>query len=185
MAAIRKAQEQKKGTALPGSRKLAVVIFIIIIVAAVAGGLVYGLNWLPQSQTSIGVFEGNFDSAVNVAIIVTAYNSTTLAASTGCATGVIEQLTATHGAAHKSASMISLYVINSTSCLYAPQLGTSSSAYSNSTPGACLDMVKSVPRIFINYSKTNSTVITPDALYISGNVQFLNQCGVASEITAT
>jgi hypothetical protein len=186
MAASKKAPEQKqKGDSKQGGRGLGVALFAIIIIVVVAGGLVYGLNMSQQGQTSIAVFEGNFDSAARVSVLVTAYNGTTLAAATGCATGLIEQLTATHGSAHKNASMISFYVINSTKCVYAPQLGSSSSTYSNSTPGKCINMSRSTPSIFINYSDTNRTVITPDALYVSGTTGFLSQCGVASEITAT
>ncbi len=188
MAASKKSQEQKekgkKSDQPSTTKKLGVIIFMVIIVVAIAGALVYGLNRSSQTQTSITVFENNFNAAPKVAILVTAFNATTLASSTGCATALIEELTATHGSAHKNASDISFYVINSTKCLYAPQLGLGQT-YLNSTPAGCVNMSRSVPSIFINYSKTNSTVITPEALYVSGTGALLTQCGVASEITAT
>ncbi len=184
MAASKKAQEKKDSTK-QSKKNIGVLAFIIIIIIVIAGALVYGLNSSSQSQTSIGVFQSNFDSVSNVSVVVTAYNGTTLAASTGCAASIIEELTATHGSAHKNASMIGFYVINSTNCLYTEHLGLIGATYLNATPRSCINMSKSTPSIFINYSSTNKTTITQKALYISGTIGFLTQCGVATEITAT
>jgi hypothetical protein len=186
MASSKKApKEEKKDSPDQSKRNVGVVVLVVIIVLAVAGALAYGLNAPQQSQTSIDVFESNFDSAQNVSIIVTAYNGPTLAASSGCASSLIEQVTATHGSAHKNASMIGFYVINSTKCLYTQHLRITGAKYSNSTPEFCVNLTKGTPSIFINYSNANRTIIMPDALYVSGTMEFLSQCGVASEITAT
>jgi len=182
---MNKRKEEQKSSSSRKSGKLGVVVFIIIIVIVIAGALVYGLNASSQSQTSIGVFESNFDSASNVSIVVTGYVGSNVSLATDCALNLIEQLTVTHGPAHKASTMINFYVINSTICIYSTQFGTPGSNYTHTTPSNCASMSKKVPSIFINYSATNFTSITPTALRLSGDASFLEKCGVASEITAT
>ncbi len=160
-----------------------VLIFIAIIIFALAGGLVYGLN--QQTNVSFSTFQSNFASAANVAIIVTAYNGTALSATVGCATNLIEQLVSTHSTAHKNSTSINFYILNRTQCVYSSGLGQHSGTnYTHSTPQQCIGMTNSIPRVFINYSAINKTVITPTSLYVSGNINYLVECGVASEITA-
>ncbi len=172
---------QKRGQ----GRALAVLLFIVVAVFAIAGGLVYGLNRAQQS-TSISTFENNFDAAPRVALLVTAYNGLALAATVGCATNLIEQLAATHGSAHRDTSTIDFYVINQSACVYSPYgLGSSYINYSKASPSQCLSMSANEPRIFINFSSANQTMITPTALYVMGDVDYLTQCGVAAELTST
>ncbi|MFI5412935.1 MAG: hypothetical protein ACHQX1_03515 [Candidatus Micrarchaeales archaeon] len=176
-------QASKKEKAEKTDRKtiLAVIIFAIIIVFAVAGAVTYGLN--NNGSTSFATFSNNFNNAQHVAILVTAYNGTALSSTVGCATNLIEQIVATHSSAHKNATAIDFYVINQTSCIYSPGgLGQAQNNFSHSTPGQCVNMSASEPRIFINYSTTNNSRITPQALYVSGNIKFLVECGVASEL---
>ncbi len=176
-------QSKQSKPKLRSDRKnmIAAIIFIVIIVFAIAGALVYGLN--NNGSTSLGTFTNNFNSAHRVAIIVTEYNGTQLSATVGCATSLIEQLVAAHGSAHKNATSIDFYIMNRTRCTYSSQLGNpQNNSSQTSTVQQCLTMAQSEPRIFINYSNTNSSRITPQALYVSGNINFLVECGVATEL---
>ncbi|EQD67411.1 hypothetical protein B2A_00768, partial [mine drainage metagenome] len=70
------------------------------------------------------------------------------------------------------------------SCIYRQgALGTLISNYTNTTRAACLGYGKSMPSIFINYSTANSTVIKPTQLYFTGDAKFLDECGIAYQIT--
>lgn len=164
-----------------GTHGIGVVIFIIVIIAIIAGGLAYGLN--RQTGTSITTFENNFNSAPTVAIVVWANNNTNLGPPISCATNLIEELTSSHESAHRAASSIVQYYMNNTVCSYS-QIGVSANA-TTATPAQCRTMSAQYPRILINYSNTNSTSITPDALYVSGDLLFLSECGVASQISAS
>ncbi len=173
-------KQEKKAAPSDGKKFIAVIVFTVIIVAVIAGGLVYGLN--ATTGTSITTFESNFDAAPHVAVVVYGANNTALSPAIDCASNLIEQLTSTHGSAHKDPTTISYFVMNQTSCSYTT---TGLGSPSNSTSTAqCLKMSTSTPAIFINYSLVNKTVITTDTLYVSGDVRFMIQCGVASEITA-
>jgi hypothetical protein len=174
-------KETKKAKPSGGLRGAWAVVFIVIMFIAVAGGLVYGLN--RSTGTSITTFENNFNSAPTIAIVVSAKNNTELGPPISCATNLIEEITSAHGSAHRSASSIVQYYMNASICSYS-QIGVSENATA-ATPAQCLSMSSAYPRIVINYSDTNSTTITPDALYVSGNLQFLSECGVASEISAS
>jgi type II secretory pathway pseudopilin PulG len=176
--------EKKSGTPKrqnnSAKRIIGVILFVIVIVAVVAGALMYSQN--QAGGTSITVFENNFNSAARVAIVVYAKNNTGLGPPIDCAANLIEQLTGTKGAAHRDPTTINYYVLNSTSCSSYPE--GFGGASSNTTPATCLFQARQFPRIFINYSTTNSTIITPDALYESGDVRFMIQCGIAAELTS-
>ncbi len=158
-------------------------IFIIIIVFALAGGLVYGLN--SGRPASFSTFQGNFNSAPRVAILVTANNGTQLAATVGCATALIQQIVASR-TSHRNASTIDYYVMNATSCVFSPTgIGGSLQNYSYTTPKACVNVTTREPSIFINYTTTNETIINARSLVVEGDYRFLSQCAVASEIVST
>ncbi len=101
----------------------------------------------------------------------------------GCSTQLIEQLIASK-TQHRNASTIDYYVMNATQCSYSGASLGSAGGSINTTPTECLNLAGTEPRIFINYSSTNSTFVSPTALYIHGNMKFMLQCGIASEITA-
>lgn len=164
-----------------GLKGVWVALFIVIIFAIVAGGLVYGLS--RQTGTSITTFENNFNAAPTVAIVVYANNNSELGPPISCATNLIEELTSSHGTAHRAASSIVQYYMNSSVCSYS-QIGVSENG-TTTTTARCLAMSAEYPRIIINYSTTNNTSITPDVLYVSGDTRFLSECGIASEISAS
>ena len=182
----KESKARKESKEEQGNRRLvALLFFVIVIVFAIAGALVYGLN--ASQGASLSAFENNFDAASNISIIVYANNNTNLAPPIDCAANLIEQLTSTHGAAHKDPTAINYYVMNQSICSYNPgglNGGLGNSAPNTTTPSKCLALSQGQLRIFINYSAINKTTITPMALYISGNIRFLAQCGVASELTA-
>lgn len=180
-----KAEEPKRAApASKGSagKKLAAVIFALVIIFAIAGVLVYGIN--TSAPANFSTFQKNFDSAPRVGIIVTEYNETALAATVGCATALIEQIVGNQQS-HRNASTIDFYVLNATTCTYsASGIGGEISNYSYTSKANCIATGESEPSIFINYSNTNSTLIYPTTLYVSGDARFLGQCGIASEISA-
>lgn len=183
-----KEKEMKKEAKAPkqGSSKLliGVVIFVIIIIFAIGGGYVYGV--IGGTQTNFATFQKNFLSAQNVGILVTDNNGTSFTATNACADNIIEQIVGSRQY-HRNESTINLYVlINRTNCIYLPNgFNATNPQTVNTTYQDCLTMSAAEPRIFVNYSSTNSTIITPTTLYVSGNLKFLELCGVASEITNT
>ncbi len=178
MAQKSEKKQEKKNTG--NGRKYLAVIGIVVVFIAVAGGLVYGLG--RTQPTSFSTFKQNFDSAPRVAIYATGYNGTQLGSTIGCATAVIESIVGS-STYHRNSSTIDLYVMNSTACTFENGIGGQISNYSFNSIGNCLSASQHEPSIFINYSETNITRITPTTLHISGNEQFLELCGVASEIT--
>ena len=184
-----KAEKEKPAAATgqqnpkPRGRAFWAGIFIIIIMFAIAGGLVYGLN--RGAPASFSTFQSNFNSAPRVAIFVTANNGTQLAATVGCATSVIQQIVASK-TTHRNASTIDFYVMNATSCVYSPTgIGGQLQNYTYSTPGRCINVSTKEPSLFINYTDANTTIIKSTSLVIEGNYRFLLQCAVASEMAST
>ncbi len=170
--------------AATGSRSVAwVVVAAVIIIAIVATGLFVLTNPGTGSQTTpFATFESNFAAANSVAIYVDSSNVSAYPSAIACATAMIVNIES-NVATHKNASNIGFYVMNQTNCTYKEGgLGGVITNYTNSTPAACLALSTGMPRIFINYSSTNSTVIKPMSLYVSGTPSFLDECGVASEI---
>ncbi len=181
-----KAKAQKNEAKAPkekrSSRTTAVFVFIIIIIFAIAGGVVYGYN-NSGSQSSFSTFQSNFNSAPKVGIVVTGNDGPQLGAGIGCSTQLIQQIVS-NKQYHRNATSIYYYIINQTTCLYtAGGLGSYYSNATKATPKQCVNLTKNSPTIFINYSSGNSTRTYPTALYVQGDVQFLQQCAIASEIT--
>ena len=171
-----RAEEKPAGS----GRKYWAVLFIVVILFAIAGGLVYDLSG-PSSTASFSTFSNNFYSAPAVAIVVSGSNGTELSSAIGCGTLIIEQITENQ-ATPRNASSIDFYSMNSTSCTYSMGLGYPLKNASYASPAQCISMASAVPRIFVNYSSSNSTIITTDALYVSGDTDFLAMCGIASEL---
>jgi hypothetical protein len=73
--------------------------------------------------------------------------------------------------------------MNQTSCVFEHGVGGVVTNYTYNTTANCINTSKTEPSIFINYSDTNSTRITPQALYVAGDSQFLAICGIASELS--
>ncbi|MGC8651660.1 MAG: hypothetical protein ACP5UH_00185 [Candidatus Micrarchaeia archaeon] len=136
----------------------------------------------PSTGQPFYTFESNFHSAKSVAIYMTAYNGTVFASTEPCATSIVENIVSS-AKYHRNASTIDFFVINQTACF------TSSKALgeaSNSTQlpvSECINVSKSMPSVFINYSSVNSTIITPDKLVMQGDAAFLGECGIAPALS--
>ena len=162
-------------------KKTLAVIAIIIIFAAVFSSLFYGL--VAYKPTSFKAFASNFNKANSVSIYINYTNGTDYAPELSCSNALIEELIGSV-TAHKNASQINLYVLYNDSCIYRQgSLGTLISNYTNATRSECLGYGSSEPSISINYSNVNRTIITPNKLYFTGDAKFLNECGIAYQIT--
>ena len=159
----------------------AILLVVIIIGAAIFAGAYFNQG---GSGGNFETFKGNFNSAPRVALLVTGYNGTVLSGTVGCATAIIQEVVA-NKVAHRNASTIDYGILNQTSCIEVKGLtATATSNYSTTSVQNCLNLTKSEPTIFINYStKGNTTIIKPNYLYIAGTYKFLRECGVASQIS--
>lgn len=158
--------------------KYMAAIGIVIIVAAIAGALVYGLK--PTQPSSIGQFQHALMAANTIGIYVGDFNQSGYPPADGCANNLIEVMVASvqH---HRVPGSINFFVINQTSCLYSHGLGsTINTTTMNATQ--CMGFSATEPSIFVNYSTVNSTMVKGNVLYVSGDLKFLSECGVASEL---
>jgi hypothetical protein len=179
MEAKKAAKENNPGKSksnVPGYIILAIVAIIAIIVGITATVLL-----MNGQATPFNTFKSNFNSAKRVAIYTTAYNGSQISSALGCSTAIIEEITG-NPAIHRNSSTIDFFVLNQTSCVFEHGVGGIITNYTYNSTANCLSSAKGEPSIFVNYSKTNSTVINPLSLYFSGNEQFLAICGIASEL---
>ncbi|MGC8586777.1 MAG: hypothetical protein ACP5K9_00590 [Candidatus Micrarchaeia archaeon] len=146
---------------------IAIIVFLVYFVFS---------NYL---TTSFSAFKGNFDSAPRVAIAVTYSNTTQLPYLINCLEKTAYML-ALHG---RKATTMDVFILNSTSCTYSIT-GIGGPANITTTQASkCLAVARSEPSIFLNYSVTNSTEITPYHMYVYGNNAYMQACGVASEFS--
>ena len=152
----------------------------MIVIAAIFAS--FELNAFKGGNASFDTFKSNFNSAKRVDIVVAAYNGTILSSTVGCATAVIEQIVGSK-TNHRNSTTIDLNIVNQTSCIRKEGLGLNTSNYTIVALQDCLNMTKTEPTIYINYSLANTTVIKPNYLYVSGDQLFLRECGISSEIS--
>ncbi len=147
-------------------RLYAVAAAVLAIAAAIVAVIYLSL------PTSFATFRNAFISAPQVAIFAR-YNGTVLGAggssAVGCALQIIERL---HGVT------VNFFQANQTSCTYAKIPGNVSN-YTVVGLDACLDLSRGMPAVFLNYSSRDVTTVTPTRLYVSGDLVFLRQCGIA------
>ncbi|MGC8648586.1 MAG: hypothetical protein ACP5SJ_03820 [Candidatus Micrarchaeia archaeon] len=167
------------------SNTLAIALIITIIAAIIALSVVVYLKISSSGTAHLNSFRSSFDSAPRVNIYVDAQNGTALASTVDCATALIEKIIETPQT-HRSPSTIGYYVMNSTSCVYSSNgLGVTIKNYTYTTAQNCLNFSKGVPSIFLNYSAAeNSTYISGDNLYVVGDAQFMQECGIAYSLTS-
>ena len=165
----------------PPNIKYVAAVGIIVIVLAFAGAIVYGVG-RSSPQTPFSVFQKNFNTANEVNIYIVGNNGTAISSTSGCATAIIQtiEFNATH---HRNPNTISFFALNQTGCVYLSGLGHAAKNYTYASASACIQQSSSKPSIFINYSISNSTVIKPNAFYLSGDARYLVECGIASEIS--
>ena len=104
-------------------------------------------------------------------------NESQYVAELNCATQVIEVLAHT-----RNATKINYYQMNATNCTYQVG-GLGHVVLANATPSACIGMLGSEPAIVLNYSATDYSAVTAYRLYTYGNVQYMNSCAVAVDIS--
>ena len=171
----------KENTAKTPAKKYLIVASAILLLVILFSAFYFGYHSTSTKANKYGftTFQSNFDTSSNVSIVVN-YNSSAFQYEIDCATNIIYNLVSAH---IKNSADITFFVINSTNCTYLQNgLGKIVKNYSYASPTTCMSIAQKHPAIFINYSTTNSTVIKPNALYMSGNDGFLKQCGIASTI---
>jgi hypothetical protein len=154
--------------------RLYAVVAVILVIAAAIIAIMY-----MSQPPSFSSFRSAFNSASKIAIFAV-YNGTNLgmggSSAVSCATAVIEEL-------HRTPSTINFFVVNQTSCTFAASgLGANNTTITTGI-GRCVNMSKGMPTLYINYSRMNETVVGHGTLYISGNLLFLRECGIAVELS--
>jgi|GEM_PF-2521428 len=165
------AVEKNKGNKGKGLEYLFVllVILAIIIIAYLAFS-----NFL---LTPFSTFASNFHAAPRVALVVFFSNESEYVSEYTCFTRMIESIAYT-----RNATTIDFFIINGTTCTY-PSTGLGKPIQIATTNASkCLSVAKAEPSIFMNYSITNRTIITPYHLYIYGNNAYMSACPIASDL---
>lgn len=179
----RASQQRNKATREEGARAHRRRAVYTVVAIAAAMSIAYVLYGGLSVPTSFSTFKSNFNSADSVAIYVNDTNPYYTYAVT-CADAIIQELVGPTSA-HRNASTIKFFIIydNSTSCIYNPGIiGSANSSYANATAEECLNYSRSMPSIFLRYSDVNSTIVTPNRLYISGDARMMTLCGIAYQI---
>lgn len=176
-------KEPRKPADRQGAIKYAAAVILVVVIIAIAIFSAGLLNEAPGVNTSFVIFQKNFDSASRVDIFATAYNGTVESGTVGCATAIIEEIIANR-TYHRDSNTIDFNIIaNQTSCIRTVGPGGKTSNTFVTSLQYCLNTTSTEPTIYINYSANNITIIRPDYLYISGDLLFLRECGVASQIS--
>jgi cellobiose-specific phosphotransferase system component IIC len=183
-AAEEKAKQQKEPSKAEGKKEQAkqagsLRTGLMIAVPIVLAFAVFFIVILPVLSVPFSTFKSNFQSAARIAIIASYGNQTGSGVTLQCAA-----LVAYSVALSRSANTIDFYVLNSSSCTSYPMgsLGHEANLATN-TIGNCLNMTKSETSLFLNYSASNRTIVTPYRLYVYGNAQYMSQCPIAVDIS--
>lgn len=181
-AAVAKGRQRESADAEAKNNRTTAIIVIAVAAIAVLAYLSY-LEFY-SAPSSFQSFKSLFNSASEVSIYVNDTNVTTYQYVLGCTNALIQELTGPTPA-HRNSTSIHLFVLydNSTSCIYSGGRFGYSVNYSNATASQCLQMGASMPSIMLSYSRANSTRISGDRLYVSGDQQYMAHCGVAYQIT--
>ena len=85
----------------------------------------------------------------------------------------------------RKASTIDFFLINSANatCTYSKTGLGGSVVPLQANASYCLSIANSEPGIFLNYSNTNSTRITPSHLYAYGDSAYMAECPIAVELS--
>ena len=173
---------RKEKTGKEGRRYLKFMPYaIVIVLAAVILYLVYFLiaNYV---STPFSTFKSNYIGSTMVATVLTYGNATQLSYEIPCSEDIIQAVSYARKAAKGfNSSSIGFFILNSSACSYQVGLGYPISV-KNSTARACLSAIKNEPAIYLNYSATNSTIITPYKLYIYGNSNYMKTCSITADL---
>ncbi len=147
---------------------LAIIIIVVLLF------VIYNYN-----STSFATFKSNFNSAQRIAIVSQYVNGGDYANISQCSTDLVHAETSS---LRRNASTIDFYVINATSCTYAPNgLGHVLNPVTTNA-SSCQKSIASESSISLNYSTYNYTIITPNHLTVYGNNQYFAQCNIAISI---
>lgn len=163
------------------SRAIIVALLVVISISVLITAYMYDVN-NSASDVHLSVFLANMRSAPHMNIYVSSINNTVYVNSTYCATSLIYQIMKSNYT-HRDPSTINFFVVNASneSCTYTIGLRNASN-FTTSTSSKCVSLSKGIPSIFINYNKTNKTVVHNNALYIHGSTQYLLECGVSAQM---
>ena len=155
---------------------IAILIILILVVLLVVFYVIPQYLQISFLQTSFSTFKSNFNSAQRIAVVTQYTNATQYNIISQCSTDIISAETVSD---NRNASTIDFYVLNSTSCTYAPNgLGHVLNPVTTNA-SSCENEIKSEPSISLNYSSYNHTIITPYHMYVYGNDQYFSSCPVA------
>lgn len=150
----------------------------VVVALVVAAVLLIGLYVLSSSTTvPFSTFKQNFDNSQRVSVAVTYYNQTQYNDVSPCFSSIIQVVS--HD---RQASTIDFFLLNRTSCTYS-KTGLGGQVVPATTNASyCLNIARSEPGIFLNFSQSTRTVVTPYRLYVYGNSSYMNECPVAIDL---
>jgi len=154
---------------------LLAVSLIVVLVIVIAATLVVLLS---RPGVPFSTFKSNFYSASNVAIVATYANESQYIAESACFPTLREIVSE-----HRNASTVLFFLINASNstCTFSPTISPIS--IETKPASYCLSIANSEPSIFLNYSSTNSSIITAYRLKVFGNAQYMQQCPIAIDMS--
>ena len=171
-SATKKTNNARKIPYLP----IAILITLVLVVLLIVFYVIPQYVQVSFLQTSFSTFKSNFNSAQRIAVVTQYTNATQYNMISQCSTDIISAETVSD---KRNASTIDFYVLNSTSCTYAPNgLGHVLNPVTTNA-SSCENEIKLEPSISLNYSSYNHTIITPYHMYVYGNTQYFSSCPVA------
>lgn len=150
---------------------------LVVVVAAILIAVVYLLY--TSAPVSFSTFKSNFQSANKVSITATYYNTSQYADESPCMNSIIQVVAHT-----RKASTIDFFFIDASNDTCTYPVGTVGGQISvgSSNSSRCLDIARSEPGIFLNYSQGNAKIVTPYRLTIYGNSTYMSSCPIAIEL---
>ncbi|MEM3177900.1 MAG: hypothetical protein QXT36_01790 [Candidatus Micrarchaeaceae archaeon] len=153
------------------------IILTIVVVVAIAIVAAYYFVFLNFS-TPFPTFLNNLRAAPRISVLVGYSNTTQFAEMSSCYSAIVESIAHT-----RNATTIDFFVVNATTCYYSPGGLGRPINITTSTAKKCVSEALSEPSVFLNYSSTNRTVITPYHLYVYGNSAYMRSCGIAADLS--
>ncbi|MEM3296926.1 MAG: hypothetical protein QW696_03440, partial [Candidatus Micrarchaeaceae archaeon] len=159
-----KSQKAKPAAHRVNEKALIIAIIVVVVAAVIAA---YYLVFM-RFSTSFPTFLANFRSAARVSVLVGYSNTTQFAGMSSCYSAIVESIAHT-----RNATTIDFFVVNATTCYYSPGGLGKPISVTTATAKQCISQALSEPSVFLNYSATNRTIITPYHLYVYGNSAYM------------
>ncbi len=173
---IQDSKKEKQANTRSKKRMFSYVVTGAVAIVVIAVLILAFYNFNP---TSFATFKSNFNSAQRIAIASQYINGSDYANISQCSTDLVHAETSS---LKRNASTIDFYVLNATSCTYAPNgLGHVLNPVTTNA-SSCQKSIASEPTISLNYSTYNHTIITPDHLTVYGTSKYFAQCEIAISI---